>query len=127
MLAPERLSATRIAATAAALDAARWPADAIVLRVAADEAIVLADGVIDVDDPHAIIEPDTGLVGAWMSRDDAARALDRHCAWDWRRHDGGLAQGAVAGVPVALWFGGGDRVLWIVPAPFAAELEARLS
>jgi len=130
VLALERLSATRIAASRAALDAARWPAGTLVLRTAPDEVVVIAPdagGVGDaVADAHAIVEPETGLFGAWMPRAEAARRLDRHSAWDWRRHDGGLAQGAVAGLPLAIWLGA-DRVLWVVPEPFAADFQARLS
>lgn len=130
MLALERLNATRIAATTAALDAARWPDAAIVLRTAPDEIIVVGDATVvstvSVNDPHAIIEPETGLVGVWRSRRDSDRDLDRHCAWDWRRHEGRLAQGAVAGLPLTIWLGA-ERVLWIVPEAFAPDLEARLS
>jgi hypothetical protein len=119
--------ATRIAAARPALDRGRWPEGALVLRTAPDEAVVIGGVVVDaVDDPHAIVEPETALFGVWMSRADATHHLDRHAAWEWRRHDGGLAQGSVAGVPVSLWLGA-DRVLWVVPEPFASTLQAALT
>ena len=71
----ERLVATRVVADPAALDEARWPDSAIVLRTAPDEALVL--GLVDADavsDPHAIVRPETGMVGVW--RTAATRILD---------------------------------------------------
>jgi hypothetical protein len=128
--APERLSAMRIAAARSALDAARWPKDAIVLRVAPDEVLVIAAEAMrvtsnDIADPHAIVEPETGFAGAWISSAETARLLERHCAWEWRQHAGGLAQGAIAGLPIKIWFEA-DRALWLVPEAFAADFE-RLS
>lgn len=126
MHALEPLTATRIAATPAALDAAPWPSDAIVLRTAPDEAIVLA--VITpsmIADTHAIVEPETALCGTWIPTDDALALLERECDWELPAARPAFAQGAIAGLPMKLWFEH-DRVLFVVSAPFAADFVERL-
>lgn len=121
------IAATRIVATPAALDAVTWPQDALVLRIAPDEVLVTAavNGDI-VEDSHAIVAPDAGFVGAWVAAEEALAFLERACEWELPGERPAFAQGAVAGLPVKLWFEE-DRVLFIVPAPFALDLEERLS
>jgi hypothetical protein len=69
------LMAVRITANPAAIDAASWPAGAIMVRVAPDDALVI-DATVDdaaavaAADPHAIIEPEAMFRGAWL---DAAQ------------------------------------------------------
>lgn len=128
MRAPERLEATRVAATPAALDAARWPEGARVLRLAPDEALVLAAVGPEVvaDDPFAIVEPESGFSGIWLPAAEALDVLARTCAWELPRARPAFAQGAVADLPVKLWFEE-ERVLFVVPAPYAEDLAERLS
>ena len=81
MLALNRIKGTRIVATPAALDAARWPSDALVLRLAADEAFVTTTvSAAIVDDPHAIVAADGGFVGAWLPMADALDVTYRGAA-----------------------------------------------
>lgn len=124
---PERINATRIVASAPALDAVAWPAGAVVLRVAPDEALVLAevepDGVWSLD-PHAIVVAETGFVGVWLAPDEALDLLERACEWEPPTARPAFAQGMVAGLPLKIWFET-DRALFITPAPFAADLEER--
>lgn len=126
MRALNRLSATRVVALPGAIDAAVWPAGALALRIAADEVLVTA--VVDsasVADPHAIVERETGVMGIWI---DAARALDlleRECDWELPSERPAFAQGAVAGLPLRIWFER-DRILFLVPAAFAADFSERL-
>ena len=121
------IAATRIVATPAALDAAAWPQGALALRVAPDEALVTAAITADmVDDPHAIVEHDTGFVGAWVESDEALDFLERSCEWELPRERPAFAQGSVAGLPVKLWLEE-DRVLFLVPVPYATDLEERMS
>ncbi|MEI6244941.1 MAG: hypothetical protein WCQ64_07830 [Acidobacteriota bacterium] len=120
------MTATRIAATSAALDAAQWPSDAIVLRTAPDEAIVLAAIASSlIADAHAIVEPETALFGVWMPIDEALALLERECDWELPVARPAFAQGAVAGLPLKLWFER-DRVLFVVSAPFATDFAERL-
>ena len=122
-----RIQGTRIVATAAALDAAMFPAGALVLRLALDEVFVTMQVLPDaVSDPHAIVEPDSGFVGAWVSAPDALAILARHCEWEPPQQRPAFAQGAVAGLAVKLWFEA-DRVLFMVPAPYATDLERLLA
>jgi hypothetical protein len=124
VFAPEPLVATRIAACPAALDAVDLPAGLAALRLAADDLLVLAAVAPEVDDPDAIVVADDGWAGAWIEAGAAARLLDRHA--DWRPPAEGIAQGALAGVPVKV-LAAGARTLIVVPAPFAAELAERVT
>lgn len=128
MHALKRLPATRIVATPAALDAADWPAGALVLRFAADEVWVSAAETAvalaaRVPDAHALVEPDGSFAGAWLAAETAAAFLARACEWEPPAARPAFAQGMVAGLAVKLWFEA-ERVLILVPAPYAAELEA---
>ena len=123
----KRLPATRIVALPAALDAADWPNEALVLRFAPDEVLVsppLAE--VSLDDPHAIIIADSSYAVVWLEAAEALEFLDHTCAWELPPKRPAFAQGAVAGIPAKLWLEP-DRILFIVPAPFAAEFEERLS
>ena len=127
MLALNRIKGTRIVATPAALDTARWPGDALVLRLAADEAFVTADvSVSAVADPHAIVAPDGGFVGAWLPMAEALDFLERTCEWELPHARPAFAQGMVAGLPVKLWFEA-ERVLFVVAAPYANDLAERMA
>ena len=133
MLALERFSATRIVALPQAIDAAAWPAGALVFRLAPDE--VLITPAMDspaVGDPHAIVELETGFSAVWIDREKAIDLLERECDWELppkgQRDNPELpifAQGLVAGLPVKVWFER-ERVLFIVASPYAEELAERL-
>lgn len=132
----ERFTATRIVALPEALDAARWPDGALALRLAPDEVLVTA--VVQataVDDPHAIVERETGFSSVWLERGAAIDFLERECAWELPGTRPGpngsaaerpaFAQGLVAGLPVKVWLED-DRVLFIVASPFAADFMEAL-
>jgi len=122
----DRLTATRIASTPAALDATPWPAGVIVLRTAPDEAVALASVAPSlIDDAHAIVEAETALLGVWMPADSARALLERECDWELPVARPAFAQGAVAGLPLKLWLER-DRVLFVVGGPFAADFLERL-
>jgi hypothetical protein len=124
--APDRFTGTHIVSTREAIDAAVWPDGALVLRLAPDE--VLASTVVNstaVDDPHAIVELETGFFSVWLDHAAAIDVLERECDWELPQERPAFAQGIVAGLPMKLWFER-DRVLFIVPSPFAADLMERL-
>ena len=133
MRALERLTGTRIVSTPEAIDSAFWPRDARVFRLAADEAFV--DAAFDaawIDDPHAIVERETGFSGVWIERSAAIDFLQRECDWELplRTEVAGFsprqfAQGLVAGLPVKALFED-DRVLFIVATPLASDFAERL-
>lgn len=122
-----RIQGTRIVATPVALDAAHWPSDAVVLRLAADEAFVTtAISMAEIDDPHAIVAPDGGFIGGWLPMADALDFLERTCEWEAPHARPAFAQGMVAGLPVKLWFET-ERVLFVVAAPYANDLAERMA
>jgi len=126
VLALNRIKGTRIVATPAALAAARWPSDALVLPLAADEVFVTTTiAPTAVDDPHAIVAPDGGFVGAWLPMAEALDFLERTCEWEPPQARPAFAQGMVAGLPVKLWFEV-ERVLFVVAAPYAVDLAERI-
>jgi hypothetical protein len=119
----ERRHGIRVVAAAAALDAATWHGDdVLVLRLAPDEAIGLGAVGVEVDDEHAIIEEEDGLVAGWFELGQ----LERHLEWHVPETRPAFAQGAVAGVPAKLWIESGERVLVVTAAAFAHELAGRL-
>lgn len=126
MPALERLAGARIVADPDALDAfvAALPATTLAVRPAPDDAFVLDldPSMVQVDDPHAIIEDERGFVGAWSTLE----ALRRHLEWSPPTECPTLAQGSIAGVPAKLWIAADDRVFVVTAAPFAAVLAERL-
>lgn len=124
MFAPEPVAAVRIVARPEALDGLAPPPGATALRLAPDDLLLLSADAPAVDDPDALVETDAGWAGAWLAPDDAVALLRRHA--DWPAPPTGLAQGALAGVPVKL-LTGGDRTLLLVPAVYVAELLERVT
>ncbi len=126
MPALERLVGLRVVADPAALDAARWHgSDVTVLRFAPDDAFAIGAEGVDIEDEYAIVEPEAGFAGAWLSPD----AVGRHAEWPLPAERPALAQGFVATVPAKVWLPD-DRddgaVLLLTAAAYADELESRL-
>ena len=123
----KRIQGTRIVATPTALDSARWPDDALTLRLAADEIFVTTTVTADrIDDPHAIVAPDGGFAGLWLSTPEALDFLERTCEWELPHARPAFAQGMVAGLPVKLWLEE-EKILFVVAAPYADELAERMA
>ena len=127
MRVPERVSLWRFVASEAALNAIVWTDDAVVLRIAPDELLALAPNAPEIpDDRHAIVRRDDGYAAIWLATAEAQEILSSFCEWELPTERPAFAQGAVAGMPVKIWFEH-DRVLMLVPAPYAAEFTERLS
>jgi hypothetical protein len=120
----DRLAGLRVVADPAALDAATWrgAGDVIVLRLAPDDAFGLGATEVDVDDEHAIIEPEPGFAGAWLP----VETLVHHVEWSLPTDRPALAQGAVANVPARVWLPDDGDALLVTAAAHADELESRL-
>jgi hypothetical protein len=120
----ERLRGLRVVADPAALDRARWSGDHVtVLRIAPDDAFAIDAIDVDIDDAHAIVEPEIGFSGAWVELD----AVRRHAEWAMPADRPALAQGNVATVPAKVWLpDAGGTVLLITAAAYADELAGRL-
>lgn len=130
----ERLPATRLVSTEQAIEkllvSPRWSSKVVVLRFAADEALLLggqeqARTIIGELDPHAIVINDHSFAGAWFSEEEAADLLQRHCEWQPPAGRPAYAQGAVAGIPTKLWFAEDGRVLVVVQTVYLADFEER--
>ena len=131
-LEPMRFSTlfcVRITAKPAAIDAATWPAAAIMVRVAPDDALVI-DATVDdaaavaAADPHAIIEPEAMFRGAWL--DDAQlEALTHKLEWPLPTTRPALAQGMVCGLAIKLVLQA-DRTMLIVSGSAFHEVPDRL-
>lgn len=124
MPAPEPLRGHRIVADPRSIDAlaASAPASATLLRFAPDEALVLGLGGVAVDDPHAIVEPETGFVALTVD----ATVVRRHTEWEIAEGIGAIGQGAIAGVPAKLTWLPDGRARIVFQAAYADELLDRL-
>lgn len=122
----ERILLTHIVAAPAALDATVWPGSTRVLRIAADEALVIPPQAdLALDDPYAITVLDDGFVGVWLAQTEALALLERACEWEPPQERPALAQGMVAGIPAKVWFET-ERILFLIPAPYAHDFQERL-
>jgi hypothetical protein len=127
VLALEPLTGLRIVANATALDAARSRGDGevTVLRIAPDEVLAIGADEVDLDDEHAIVEPEPGFSGARLDSADLQLVL-AHVEFQLPVGRPVLVQGKVAGVPVKLLLGEDGGALLVVQTAYAADLEARL-
>lgn len=132
MPALEPVSGVRVVAAPAALDGARWQGDDVdVIRIAPDEAFGIGAVGVDVDDPDAIVEPETGFAVALLDADDQYGVVD-HLEWALPEEPRVLAQGKVAGVPARIRTGDpatmplGEPALLVTNNAYANELERRL-
>ncbi|MGB0384807.1 MAG: hypothetical protein ACPGWR_08300 [Ardenticatenaceae bacterium] len=124
-----RLQATRIVSTPAALDTIQAPNDRLVLRTAADELLIIPPAPaqdVALADPYAIVVEDASYSAIWLDAQHAQRFLSHACQWELPSQRPAFAQGAVAGIATKLYFEQ-KRVLLIVPTPYAAEMNDRMA
>jgi hypothetical protein len=120
----EPLHGLRVVADAGAIDRAVWTGESVtVLRIAPDEALGIAATAVEMDDPDAIVEADTGFVGVRLDQLDLARVA-AHTDWGLPDQPGALGQGKVAGVPVKIL--AGDPALLVVQTAYGHDLADRL-
>lgn len=125
MHASEPLHGLRVVSTPEALDRAVFTGEPTVLRIAGDEAFVIgADGAV-LDDPHAIVEPETAFVGWRLTPAEFAEHVRQHIEWPLPTDRPVLGQGLVAGLPLKLWFTD-DEVLMIASRGLVHEVIDRL-
>jgi hypothetical protein len=114
----------RVVAGADAIDRAVWAGESVtVLRIAPDEALGISATAVEVDDPDAIVEPDTGFAAVRLDQLDLARVA-AHTDWGLPDQPGVLGQGKVAGVPVKIL--AGDPAVLVVQTAYADDLADRL-
>jgi len=117
------LRGLRVVASPEALDGARWIGEVVVLRMAPDEALGIdATGVV-LDDPEAIVEPESGFAAAVLAPEDLGRVA-AHADWVLPATPGSLGQGKVAGVPAKLLMT--PVPVLVVQVAYVDELKGRL-
>lgn len=121
----EALAVVRVVSTSTALDEVAASPDAVVLRTAPDEMLVIDGTISQLDDPHAIVDLDVGWMGAWVETDRALDFLRLTAEWQPPDHRPVFVQGMVAELPAKLWIDT-ERSLLVVPRSLAAEMEDRL-
>jgi len=124
--AVENLQGHRVVASPSAIEAAAFAEGALVFRIAPDDVLVFGDGPIEIPDEFAIVEPDNGWSALGVTEAQAEDILARHASWKAPDDRPILLQGMVAGLAAKVYLDG-PRSKIIVAAPFAAELEDRLS
>lgn len=122
----KRLTMTRIVGTAVSLDALTLPDEAILLRIAPDEAYIYPPAEVEPADEWAIVKQDSGMAGAWIPAVVIADVLERFCEWEVPTERPVLCQGMVAGLPAKLWLEE-EQTLLLVPGSLLAEMEARIN
>lgn len=127
------LEGWRIVAAPAALDRARWPRGADVVRISPDDVFLIAPAgpgaavPVVKDDPHAIITPEHGFAGAILSPAEVEVLALHHIEWALPTVRPALAQGRIAGVPAKLVIARDGSALLLVACAARAELEERLA
>ena len=122
----ERVEGTRIVADPAALDRIGAPEAGHLVRLAPDDLLVLpAPDRIEVSDPHAIVEPESGFSAGWFGASELA-GLQSVCEWEFPAERPAQAQGHVAGVAVTMLFSGAGALV-IVPTVTVHHLHERLN
>jgi hypothetical protein len=124
----EPMPGLRVVADPAALDRASWRGDrdVTVLRLAADDALAVGAKSVEIDDEHAIVEPEPGFVGAWLTAEEFAAWVLPQIEWPLPEDRPTVAQGSIAGVPSKLWLRATGGALLLVPTAFADEFAGRL-
>ena len=130
----ERLAGTRIVAEPRAIDNLIIPGGSVALRFAPDEIYVTpplpGTSAVTATDPHATVISEGAFSGAWVAEAQALSLLERHAEWEMPSERPAFAQGSVAGVATKLYFSDErheGNVFFVVQAPYAHELEERLS
>ena len=123
MPALEPVRGLRVVATADALDGARWIGEIVLLRLAPDEALAIDATAVVIDDPDAIVEPETGFSAAVLEPPELGRVVD-HVEWPLPTATNALGQGKVAGVPARILMSAVPVL--VVQTAYADELERRL-
>jgi hypothetical protein len=124
----EPMPGLRVIADPAALDRASWwgDRDVTVLRFAPDEALAVGARRVEIDDADAIIEAESGFVGAWLTAEEFEAWVLPRIEWPLPEDRPTVAQGNVAGVPSKLWLRVTGGALLLAPAAYADELAGRL-
>lgn len=98
----ERLAGWRVIAEPSALDTAVWAPGVVPVRISPDDAFVIGGPAPELSDPHAIVTPEHGFVGAALTAAELDHLATHHVEWPLPARLPALAQGQIAGVPAKL-------------------------
>jgi hypothetical protein len=98
------------------------------LRLAPDDVFVFGQrpSASPVEDPHAIVEEESGFMGAWFPMEEFDKRVRPHIDWELPSEPRSFTQGFVANVPAKLWLTT-DRVFLMTNAAYAHELWERIN
>ena len=122
----EIINGRRVVATASAIDSGHFPPNALLLRIAPDDVLVIGDGSIEVSDDAAIIEADFGWCALRVGEEQVMEIIAHRAAWSPPADRPVLVQGMIAGLAAKVYLHGDDSLV-IVATPFGTELEERLT
>jgi hypothetical protein len=117
--------AVRVVATPDSLAAADWPEGARVLPLAPDEVLVLGVNRAEVDDPAALIEPESGFWLVETTRAKVEEWVAANAVWPLPDSPRYFVQGSVAGIPVKIDVAD-DGALIVTRLSLRHDLEERL-
>lgn len=117
--------AVRVVATPEAIAATTWPPDGRVLPLAPDEVLVLGTDAVAVEDPAALVVPETGFWMVEVGRSELEEWVAANAGWPLPDANRYFVQGAVAGIPVKLDVAG-DHALIVTRLSLRHDLEERL-
>ena len=129
-----RRPGVRVVAKPAALDKAVWQDDRpsdddfepLVLRCAPDETLAIGGVRVEVPDPYAIVEPETGFAAVMFDADEFEQHVARHIEWTVPPERPAFAQGAIATVPAKLYLDPSGVTTIVVATAYLDELLERL-
>lgn len=129
-----RAPGLRVVASPEAISAAVWRDDGpgpdefepLVLRLADDDAYAIGATGVEIDDPDAIVEQETGFIALMFPADEFVDIVIPHLEWPPPMGRPALAQGAIAGVPAKLYLDSTGAAIVLVLASYLDDLLSRL-
>jgi hypothetical protein len=124
----------RVVASPEAIAAAIWSHDGpgpdefepLVLRLADDDVYAIGATGVEIADPDAIVEQETGFIALMFPADEFVDVVIPHLEWPPPLERPALAQGAIAGVPAKLYLDSTGAAIVLVLASYLDDLLSRL-
>jgi hypothetical protein len=129
-----RAPGMRVVASPEAIASAVWRDDGpgpdefepLVLRLADDDVYAIGATGVEIDDPDAIVEQESGFIALMFPADEFVDIVIPHLEWPPPMQRPALAQGAIAGVPAKLYLDSTGAAIVLVLASYLDDLLSRL-
>lgn len=129
-----RAPGIRVVAAPEAIDRAVWHDEGpgpdefepLIVRFAPDDAFAIGATRVEVDDPHAIIEPEVGYMALMFPADEFVDIVVPRLEWPAPIERPAFAQGAIAGVPAKLYLDSTGAAIVLVLASYIDDLLDKL-